>query len=115
MPTPLAILRETYRELPPLMLEHLVAYRDHGGYLGDFLTCVVENDLAHAAGAADNTNIRLLHVYARFLINELPMAAWGSRERVAAWRARFDHASMPGGDGQDADGVFVGADVAREG
>ena len=52
---------------------------------GDFLYAVLTNDLAEAAGRADETNIRLLHVYAAFFCNEVPRNCHGSKKAVYTW------------------------------
>jgi hypothetical protein len=71
--------------IPEHMLESLVEYRDNHRPVGDFLRAVLSNNLMEAAGRADNVNIYLLHKYARFLYNEMPMAACGSVENYEAW------------------------------
>lgn len=70
------------------LYESLVAYRDHGHPVGDFLTALLENDLRAACGHADDTNRWLIFSYVSFLYNEMPSQAWGSREKVVAWLAR---------------------------
>lgn len=56
------------------------------GYLpGDFMTGVLENDLARAVGHADSHNVLYLRQYVYFMYNELPADAWGSKQKVRDW------------------------------
>jgi hypothetical protein len=80
--------RQHAYELLPLR-ESLIAYRDEGKPVGHFLTALLSNDLVGACGAADQTNLWLLPIYAAFLYNEMPSRAWGSAEKVAAWLEEY--------------------------
>lgn len=45
----------------------------HEGYpIGDFLTAVVRNEFSEACIRADDTNRKVLYLYALFLANKLP-------------------------------------------
>jgi hypothetical protein len=62
-------------------------YVERGGHVGDFLTMVLQNDLAGAVGHADSTNRDLLTEHVRFVFNELPADCWGSESAVKSWVA----------------------------
>ena len=52
---------------------------------GGFLQAVLSNDLTGAFGKADEINRECLHDIIKFLYNEAPIIAWGSRERYHDW------------------------------
>lgn len=52
---------------------------------GDFLTCVVENDLMGAMSRADADNLFNLPAICAYVYNEMPSPCHGSREKVRAW------------------------------
>jgi hypothetical protein len=52
---------------------------------GDFFTAIINNDLVEAFGRADNTNARLMNVYASWLHNVAPHGSWGSEENLKKW------------------------------
>lgn len=60
-------------------------YIEHGIPPGDFLTAVICNDLKGAFVHADGTNQQMLKDWVIFFYNEIPHAAWGSRNRMQAW------------------------------
>lgn len=78
--------------IPSHAEQQLQEYR-HGNHpypFGDFLTAVLANDLVRAAQYADSTNVLILHEYASYLYNKMPMRTgdvqkdyWGSYEAVA--------------------------------
>jgi hypothetical protein len=84
----LAPYQHDYSVLP--LRDALVAYRDEGRPVGDFLRALLSNDLLEAVGRADHVNTWLLPVYVGFLYNELPSPAWGSQEKVSAWIATHE-------------------------
>lgn len=53
---------------------------------GDFLTCVLRNDLRAAVLEADDQNRLLLPLYVEVLLTAAPADCWGSRELVDTWR-----------------------------
>ena len=66
------------------------AVRDYvinGRGTGDFLRCVLANDLMGACGHADQTNLRALPQYAMFLYNYAPSGSYGSKEKRDNWIA----------------------------
>lgn len=71
--------------IPGHMQEHVRAYVMEGRPIGNFLTAIFSNNLMEAATQADDTNIRQLADYARFLYNYVPSACYGSPENVAHW------------------------------
>lgn len=60
-------------------------YIEEGILPGGFLTAVLENDMVGAAGRADNFNKERLLDYSAWLANDIPAAAWGSRDVVRQW------------------------------
>lgn len=71
-------------QVPEHMVDSLMLYLTDGVQPGDFLTLILENDFAHAAGKADMKNQRALFGWA-VVLGDLPMGAWGSPEKVAVW------------------------------
>lgn len=67
------------------LLESLRAYAEVGRPTGDFLRCVLENDLFGALGRADDVNKWLLPFICMYIYNEMPTACWGSAEKVDRW------------------------------
>ncbi len=66
-------------------LEGLMRYRDHHIRTGDFLRAVLENNLSEAILRADDENLKDIHEIVLFCYNELPVASWGSPEKVRQW------------------------------
>ncbi len=52
---------------------------------GDFLTAVICNDLSQAVGRADNENLHNIPAYLAFFHNEVPLACWGSHQKMVDW------------------------------
>lgn len=75
--------------IPDHMMGGLERYINHGVEPGDFLTAVIENDLAEAVGRADAENMHNLPAYVGYLYNEAPSQCWGSPEKMKAWIASF--------------------------
>ena len=76
--------------IPDHMIGGLRRYIEHKVGPGDFLMAVLCNDLRRACERADDTNIKLLVNYVRFLYNDAPSQCWGSAEKVKAWLALGD-------------------------
>jgi hypothetical protein len=91
----LAPYQHDYSVLP--LRDALIAYRDEGRPVGDFLRALLSNDLLEAVGRADHLNTWLLPIYVGYLYNEFPSPAWGSREKVDAWLERHDAQRIAGG------------------
>lgn len=62
-------------------------YLQYGYMPGDFLVCVLTNDLFGAVGRADSENIKALKDICMFVYNEMPSNSWGSWEKVEAFCA----------------------------
>lgn len=75
--------------VPAYMQQGLLDWINSGILPGSFLTAVLENNLMEAVGRADSTNSMRLKDYAQFLYNGAPADCHGSKEKVAAWAARF--------------------------
>ena len=74
-----------YSMIPAHCRAGMKRYIEQGVIPGDFLQAVVENDLVHSFGLADNVNMTHLKDYANFLYNEAPFQSWGSKEIMHAW------------------------------
>ena len=72
-------------EIPSYMEEGLHAYINYGRPPGGFLQAVLENNLVEAAKRADDINLINLPAYAAYLHNEVPMACWGSEDKIEHW------------------------------
>ena len=71
----------------PHLVESLQRYVQQGVPLGDFLRCVVENDLKEACGRADGVNISQLPAFVAYMVNEMPLPSQGSPAKYLAWCA----------------------------
>jgi len=67
------------------LLDSLRAYGESGRPTGDFLRCVLENDLFGAVARADWQNERLIPRLCEYIQNEMPSASYGSPEKVDKW------------------------------
>lgn len=74
--------------IPEHCRDGLDAYLGEGRPVGHFLTAVLSNDLAAAAGRADDENRPRLADYVRFLYSYAPAGSWGSPKAVKDWIAR---------------------------
>lgn len=70
--------------IPPHMHGGVLRYLNDGTFPGSFLHSVLLNDLYRSIRAADDRNQTSLVAYGRML-NDIPMGAWGSEERVNEW------------------------------
>ena len=68
--------------------ESLLRYKEHGIDPGEFLRFVLCNSLIGALNYADNDNAKDLKEIVRFVSDELPWSAWGSLEKVSAWKSQ---------------------------
>ena len=68
-----AILNEEGSDHVCFCLKGIVDWYNDGRPLGSFLTAVVKNDLIDACGRADDINVSVLSIYAKFLFNKVPM------------------------------------------
>ena len=82
------INRFDYTQIPPNMMERLLAYTIEHQPVGDFLQAVICNDLRGAFGRADDVNIEIIGVYVAWFYNEAPGLCHGSREAYRAWIAK---------------------------
>lgn len=57
---------------------------------GDFLCCVISNDLVGAFSSADEHSIATMHSIVGWLYSEAPAMCWGSRDRLNAWLSRVE-------------------------
>lgn len=67
----------------------LIRWVDEGLYPGGFLESVLSNDLFGAIGQADRQNIVALKDIVMFIYNQVPSNAWGSREKMQNYAAKF--------------------------
>lgn len=73
--------------IPDHMVSHLEDYVWDGVEPGGFLSAVLENNLVQAYSRADDENARAMEHWARVLYNQVPMAAWSSKDKVSKWCA----------------------------
>jgi hypothetical protein len=59
-----------------------------GESVGGFVTAVLHNDLSEAIGRADEECLAAISTIVQYVYNEVPGAAWGSKEKVAAWQKK---------------------------
>lgn len=76
-----------YEMLPEHMQDGMRRYVEQGIPPGGFATAVLENKLAESFLKADTDNTHYMREWAVFMWEEMPTAAWGSTEKVAAWIA----------------------------
>ncbi len=72
--------------VPVSTCEALYRYVNDGIPTGDFLYCVLTNDLFGATARADIYNLPALGNICKLIYNELPAASFGNEEKVASWR-----------------------------
>ena len=84
----MSAMNPNYEKLPEHMQNAMRLYIEHGVFVGDFLRLIICNDFVHAAGYGDWENQRSLFNYCSFLVNDMPMQAWGSVEKYNAWVAQ---------------------------
>lgn len=65
-------------------------YVNAGCPTGDFLNACLENDLAEALGRADINARENLFDIVSYMYSEIPGEAWGSKEKVKLWYAKFN-------------------------
>lgn len=77
--------RRDFSCIPPLVLEGLKRYGEHGTPVGEFLQAVIANDFRDAACRADDDSARALTAIAIYVYQEMPSKCHGSREKYKAW------------------------------
>lgn len=77
-------VRDAATQIPDHMRDGLMLYLTDGVQPGQFLTSILANDFVHAASRADLDNQEALWDWT-VVLNNLPIAAWGSPNKVAAW------------------------------
>ena len=53
-------------------LKSIWNWYEHGYHPGSFITAMIKNNFIVACGAADNVNVKVLSLYAKFIYNCLP-------------------------------------------
>ncbi len=74
--------------IPGHLREGILAYVDQHRPTGDFLRCVISNDLSGAAVRADHQSRYALVGIVLWFRDATPMVCWGSREKCNAWVKR---------------------------
>jgi hypothetical protein len=87
--------------LPNHMQGGLLRYVLLGIPSGDFLTAVMEHDLATAARRADQGNLRALGAWGLFLFDFVPIGARGSKEDREWWISVQGRLGIEAGLGND--------------
>ena len=70
----------------PFIMAGLQGWISHGVQPGDFLLCVLCNDLTGAVRRADDQNVRLLPEIVNWLRENAPKTCWGSPGAVQRWK-----------------------------
>jgi hypothetical protein len=76
------------RAIPAATLAELQRYVDQGFPPGDFLRCVLENNLMGAVALASAENEPAIVPLLRYIYNRCPIDCWGNATAVEAWIAR---------------------------
>lgn len=76
---------EVYSKIKESTIETINNYILHGWEPGSFVYAVLSNNLIESFGCADTENARSLKEICCYVYNEIPSAAWGSAEKVAAY------------------------------
>ncbi len=74
-----------YSGLPGRYQTTMQRYLEDGIEPGSACRAILENDLAMAIGRADSDTLRQLPQIVKWLWNEIPEGAWGSKARVSGW------------------------------
>lgn len=77
-----------YARIPPLVLQSLLDYRQHGVRPGHFLAAVLAGDLFTAMARADEPSMLAMPAIVAWINAELPSDAWGGCGNVDAWCRR---------------------------
>ena len=70
-------------KLPVHLQPGMTRYLERGLPTGSFLRACLENNLVSAVALADDISLGRIYDITRWLHNECPPSAWGSREKVA--------------------------------
>jgi hypothetical protein len=73
--------------IPPLLLEGLTNYAQHGHPVGSFLQHVISNHLVDAVGQADPYSRVALPSIVSYVYMDMPSPCWGSKNVYNAWVA----------------------------
>lgn len=74
-----------YPNIPDLTKNAINLYIEKGIMPGSFLYAVLTNNLFDAVGSADSYNMIELPNIVKFIYNEVPSSAWGSKDKVTTW------------------------------
>ena len=80
--------------VPPHLQGALERYLQDGILPGSFLRAVLENKLKESFEQADDISRAALPDIVHYLYNYVPMAAWGSPERVTEWTTSIRSAKL---------------------
>ncbi|MFW6015283.1 MAG: hypothetical protein ACOCRK_02530 [bacterium] len=73
------------QKIPEGIKNSLDRYVNERVPVGGFLQAVLSNDLMGAMGKADEQNREALHSICSYVYNNIPLACWGSKEKVKKW------------------------------
>lgn len=76
----------SYDRLPEHMRPVARAYIERGELRSDFLWAVLSNDLRRSFAFADDINRVRMHDWVKWMCNDIPGQAHGSRKAVDQWR-----------------------------
>ena len=86
--------REAYAAIPARMRVAMTRYILNGVPTGSFLAAVIDNDLQAAVASADEINLPLLALYAKWFRFVAPIECFGSKEKRMLW-IKFHEVSQP--------------------
>lgn len=73
--------------LPAHMHDGLTHYFEHGRETGGFITALLMGDHERAKLNADQANTRAWDKWMTFLLEHMPVQAFGTADKVAAWKS----------------------------
>ena len=71
--------------IPNYMQDSLTQYILTGRSVGEFLSAILNNDLAKAVSHGDDMNQPIIHMYVKFLYNHAPSGCWGRSNSTKSW------------------------------
>lgn len=91
--------------IPPLLMEGLANYVEHGAPVGSFLQNVISNNLVDAIGQADPYSRVAMPSIVSFVYMDMPSTCWGSKNVYNAWIA-YHAAIREGLEGDELQAVI---------
>lgn len=84
------LLKPWYGAIPDYMEEALIAWVETSRPTGDFLWVVLTNgSIREYVERADENNLKAIKEWVWVMVNLVPGACWGSRDKVEQWQGRI--------------------------